>query len=183
MAELEPAEIVAAPEKQGISTILFFVVGGGLLALLAFGLFSPQPGRPQAGEPAPGFSLTLFDGTEVTLRDLRGQIVVLNFWASWCSPCREEAPELEKTWQTYQDKGVYLLGVTYKDAAGASQAFMEEYGITFPNGVGSKSQISRAYGVTAVPETFIIDREGNVAWLHIGQVDETALAEQLAQIP
>jgi len=183
VAETQPAEIAAAPEKHGISTMLFFVVGAGLLALLAFGLFTPQPGRPQAGEPAPGFSLALFDGDQVSLHDLRGQIVVLNFWASWCLPCREEAPELEKAWQIHQAEGVRFLGVTYKDAAGASQNFIQEHGITFPNGVDAKSQISRAYGVTAVPETYIIDREGKVAWLHLGQVDADMLAEQLAQIP
>ena len=183
MTEPQPAEIVAVPEKRSLSTILFFVVSVGLLALLAFGLLSPKTGRPQVGEPAPSFTLTLFDGSKVSLSDLRGQLVVLNFWASWCSPCREEAPALESVWQAHRDEGVVFVGITYKDAAGASQAFMEEYGITYGNGVDTKSQISRAYGVTAVPETYIIDREGKVAWLHLGQVDAGTLAERLAQIP
>jgi cytochrome c biogenesis protein CcmG/thiol:disulfide interchange protein DsbE len=183
VAELEPDGTADAQEKQDVSTILLGAVGVVILALLAFGLFSPKPDRPQVGEPAPGFTLTLFDGSRISLRDLRGQIVMLNFWASWCSPCRQEAPALESVWQAHRDEGVVFVGITYKDSAGASQAFLEEYGITFLNGVDTKGKISDAYGVTAIPETYIIDRGGKVAWLHLGQVAADVLSEQLAQIP
>ena len=157
-----------------------------LLALLTYGfLSSREGGRPQRGEFAPDFSLTLLDGadqgrpSEISLADLRGQVVVLNFWASWCSPCRREAPALQRVWEAYQDRGVVFVGLTYHDVEGASLAFIKEYGITYANGVDEMGRISRDYGVTAVPETFIIDREGRVAWFQIGEVQAETLTRQL----
>jgi cytochrome c biogenesis protein CcmG/thiol:disulfide interchange protein DsbE len=166
-----------------VPTVLSVLVAAILLGLLALGLLMPKPHRPQAGEPAPDFALTLFDGSRASLRELQGKVIVLNFWASWCAPCRNEAPALEQVWQTMQGRGVVVLGVTYLDAAGASQAWIEEMGITFPNGLDSQSQISKAYAVTGVPETFVIDRQGNVAWFHIGELDAASLLEQLAHLP
>jgi len=133
------------------------------------------------GDPAPGFSLTSFDGTEFTSDALRGQVVVLNFWASWCSPCREEAPALQAVWQEVQDEGVVFLGATYRDAKSASQEFIDTFGITYQNGIDTQGQISRAYGVTAVPETYIIDRDGNIAWIHIGALDAETLSQEIGQ--
>jgi len=161
--------------------IISIVFGLGLLALLAFA-FSPGSGRPLQGDPAPGFSLVLFDGSEVSLSDLRGQVVVLNFWASWCTPCRREAPELQKVWEMYEGKGFVFVGVSHKDAEDASRSFIQEFGITYPNGADLRSKISRAYGVTAVPETFVIDAEGRVAWVYIGEVQADELVQRLAQM-
>jgi cytochrome c biogenesis protein CcmG/thiol:disulfide interchange protein DsbE len=181
----EPESIETTPEKgrSNVPTVLSIVVAVLLLGLLALGLLLPKPQRPQAGDPAPEFALTLFDGSRVSLRELRGKIVVLNFWASWCAPCRNEAPALEQVWETTQDRGVVVLGVTYLDAAGASQAWIEEMGITFPSGLDPQSQISKAYAVTGVPETFLIDRQGNVAWFRIGELDAASLLEQIELLP
>jgi cytochrome c biogenesis protein CcmG/thiol:disulfide interchange protein DsbE len=178
-------ETTATSDIQGkgnLSLIMWVVVGLGLVALLAFGFLSPRASRPQPGEPAPEFSLALFDGSEVSLNDLRGQVVVVNFWASWCSPCREEAPALQSVWEQHEDKGIVFLGVTYKDAEAASLEFVEAYGITYANGFDAQGRISRAYGVVAVPETFIIDRDGNVAWVHIGALKADALSRELARL-
>jgi cytochrome c biogenesis protein CcmG/thiol:disulfide interchange protein DsbE len=182
MTEQETPETLETRSRNNISLLLWIVVGLGLVALLAFGFLSQGGSRPQPGEPAPGFSLTLFDGSEVSLNDLRGQVVVVNFWASWCSPCREEAPDLQSVWAQYEGKGVVFLGVTYKDAEAASLEFVETYGLTYANGFDARGRISRAYGVVAVPETFIIDRDGNVAWLHIGAVKADALSQQLERL-
>jgi cytochrome c biogenesis protein CcmG/thiol:disulfide interchange protein DsbE len=182
MTEQESPETLEAQGKRDVSLQLWVVVGVGLVALLVFGFLSPGGDRPQLGEPAPDFTLRQFDGAEVTLRDLRGQVVVLNFWASWCSPCREEAPALQAVWEEYRDRGVVLLGVTYKDAEAASRKFVETYGLTYANGFDAQGRISRAYGVVAVPETFIIDRDGNVAWLTIGAVKADALGQQLERL-
>ena len=115
----------------------------------------------------------------MSLADLRGQVVVLNFWASWCAPCRREAPALQSVWETYKDQGVAFVGVTYHDAEGASLAFIEEYGITYPNGVDEMERISRDYGVTAVPETYVIDRAGRLVWSQIGEVQAQVLIRQI----
>jgi cytochrome c biogenesis protein CcmG/thiol:disulfide interchange protein DsbE len=179
----EPPVTVEVEPKSTLSTRLAVAIGLVLLALLTYGfLSSREGGRPQRGERAPDLTLALLDGSEISLADLRGQVVVLNFWASWCSPCRREAPALQRVWETYKDRGVVFVGLTYHDAEGASLAFIQEYGITYANGVDEMGRISRDYGVTAVPETFIIDREGKVAWFQIGEVREETLVQQLERL-
>jgi cytochrome c biogenesis protein CcmG/thiol:disulfide interchange protein DsbE len=180
MTDQQPAGTPEVHPKSNLSTRLSVAVGLVLLVLLSYGFLSSRgSGRPQRGELAPDFALTLLDGSEVTLADLRGQVVVLNFWASWCSPCRREAPALQETWATHKDEGVAFIGVTYQDAQGASQRFIQEFGITYPNGMDEKGRISRAYGVMGVPETFVIDRDGKVVWFQIGEVRAEELARQL----
>ena len=165
--------------KRSLSPIILTVIGLGFVGLLIFGFLSPKKGRPGIGETAPAFSLTSLDGQEFTLGKVSGQVVVLNFWASWCSPCREEAPALQAVWQEVQNKGVIFVGVTYHDVESASQEFVDTFGITYENGIDTQGQISRAYGVTAVPETYIIDREGKIAWFHIGALDEETLSQEI----
>lgn len=180
MTDRELSQAAEASPKRNLSTHLFVAVGLVILALLAYGLLSSgQGGRLQQGEPVPDFELTLLDGSSLALADMRGQVVVLNFWASWCAPCRREARDLQKVWETYQDQGVAFVGVTYHDAQDASAAFVEEYGITYPNGVDEMGRISDAFGVTAVPETYVIDRQGRLAWFQIGEVGAEELAHQL----
>jgi len=168
-------------KKSSVSKIILFLVGLGLLILLAFAFLSPQGGRPQQGEAAPDFNFVSFDGADISLSDLGGQVVVLNFWASWCGPCRQEAPELQEVWESYKGRGVVFVGLSYQDAEEASRAFIEEFGITYPNGVDS-TKIARRYGLTGVPETFVIDAEGKVAWFYVGEVQADELAQRLAQM-
>ena len=165
--------------KSRLPAILGSVVALGLLALIVYGLLSSKTGRPKAGEPAPDFRLALFDGSQIALSDLYGQVVVLNFWASWCVSCRREAPALQQVWDTYQDRGIRFLGVTYQDAGDASRAFLTQYGISYPNGLDPRGHITASYGVTGVPETFLIDRSGNVVWVQIGEVDASTLTQRL----
>lgn len=169
-------------KRSNVTMFVSIAVGAALLILLALAFFLPGGGRPAPGDPAPDFDLVLLDGTEVSLSDLQGQVVVLNFWASWCMPCREEAPDLQAVWEAYQDEDVVLIGIGHKDAEDASQAFVEEFRLTYPNGVDPKGRISRAYGVTAVPETFVIDAAGKVVRFYVGQVSAADLRQQLAQL-
>ena len=174
-----------APEPQrrsNIATLMFVAVAVVLLILLAFAFASPRGGRPREGESAPDFELTLFDGSRVSLAELRGQVVVLNFWASWCGPCRREAPALQQVWEAYEGQGVVMLGVSYQDAEGASRQFIEQFGLTYGNGIDVDGRISRAYGVTGVPETFVIDRQGRIAWFRLGEVTAERLTRQLEQL-
>ena len=112
-------------------------------------------------------------GQEASLADLRGKVVVLNLWASWCEPCREEAPVLESVWQRYRNKDVVVLGIDIQDLSDDARAFIREYGLTYPSLRDGSDGSKAALEATGVPETFLIDREGRIA-LHIaGPVSRT----------
>jgi thiol-disulfide isomerase/thioredoxin len=109
---------------------------GAVTALLAYG-FSRDARyiqSPLVARQAPSFTLTLFDGKMIRLEDFRGKAVLINFWASWCIPCRAEAPALESAWQTYKDRGVVFIGVNIQDKEENARAFMKEFGVTYLNG-------------------------------------------------
>jgi cytochrome c biogenesis protein CcmG, thiol:disulfide interchange protein DsbE len=145
-----------------VGLILFASVIG--IQLMARGATQPTSGQ------APDFELTTFSGDTFRLSDYRGEVVIVNFWASWCVPCREEAPTLQSLWERYRDRGVRLVGVDYVDVEAKARAFMAEFGITYPNGPDTGTEISRAYHIQGVPETFIIDPQGNVVKLIIAPV-------------
>lgn len=139
----------------------------GLLALLGWGLRLRASGPLESGT-APDFRLTTFDGETMTLGELRGQVVIINFWASWCPPCRDEATYLETTWRKYRDRGVVLIGVDYVDTESAARAYLEEFDITYPNGPDVGQEIAQAYRIKGVPETFYVDRQGQLRGVKIG---------------
>jgi cytochrome c biogenesis protein CcmG/thiol:disulfide interchange protein DsbE len=105
--------------------------------------------------------------------------VVLNFWASWCTPCKEEAPMLESVWQQYAAQGVFIIGVDYKDTEPAAKAFIDEFGITYPNGPDTRTRIAGSYGVQGVPETFVITPQQEIAELFVGSPTEAELTAVL----
>jgi len=124
---------------------------------------------------APDFTLQTFSGETLRLSDLRGKPVMLNFWASWCPPCREEAPLLEDTWREYREKGVVFVGVNVWDSEKDARTFLSEYDITYPNGRDPGTGISIEYGLSGIPETFFIDRQGNITRKWIGPFTEETL--------
>lgn len=167
--------------SRGVKALVFLSVIA-LLLLLAYGFWTDPRivPSPLVGGPAPNFTLTLLDGKEVRLSDLRGRPVVVNFWASWCYPsCWNEAPRLEATWQRYKDKDMMLIGIIYQDAEKNAREFIAEHGKTYPNGMDVKSRIAIEYGVFGIPETFFIDREGNIAHKHIGEIDMETLTTEV----
>lgn len=147
--------------------IIAVAVVVGLLALFALGLAvaGQQGRRPEVGTPAPAFTLVLYDEHRaglpktLTLADLRGKPVVLNFWASWCIPCRDEAPEFEAVWRRYKDQVVFV-GANWLEVEAAALPYLKQQGITYANGFDTQQQVARAYRITGVPETFFIDRNG-----------------------
>jgi cytochrome c biogenesis protein CcmG/thiol:disulfide interchange protein DsbE len=168
--------------------LVVLVAGGSLVAVLGYG-FARDPRAiptPLIAKPAAPFSLTLFDGQTLKFEDLRGKVVFLNFWASWCPPCRAEARTLEAAWQTYRDRDVVFLGVDTQDQEDQARAFIREFGITYPNGRDASGRIPIDYGVWGLPETFIIDRDGRITYKHVGalgwQTITTKLDEALAGI-
>lgn len=152
-----------------------------VLALLAYG-FTREPHyieSPIVGRPAPSFALTLFDGRTVRLDDFRGRVVFIDFWASWCPPCRAEAPVLEATWRRLRDQGVLFLGVNTQDEEPRARAFLEEFGISFPNGRDPGGRIAIDYGVWGLPEAFIVDPAGRITYKHIGTLGAGLLASKI----
>jgi cytochrome c biogenesis protein CcmG/thiol:disulfide interchange protein DsbE len=152
-----------------------------VLALLAYGFrLNPRDvPSPLVGRPAAAFALTSFDGAPMTLQTLRGKVVVLNFWASWCYPaCYEEAPVLERGWRAYRDRGVVVLGVDIQDKDEAGRKFIRDLSLTFPNAPDPTGKVSVDYGVYGVPETFFIDRQGRIRYKHVGAVTERLFKEQ-----
>jgi cytochrome c biogenesis protein CcmG, thiol:disulfide interchange protein DsbE len=160
-----------------------------ITALLALLLLKP-PQKSLCDEPAPAWTLTLFDeyrgGSEsdtIDLEELRGKGVVLNFWASWCQPCEQEAADLEKAWQRYKDKGIVFIGVDYLDQEPAAKRYLEKFGISYPNGPDLASKISKRYTIRGVPETFFIDPQGNlVGCRKIGPLSTEELDQRIAEI-
>jgi cytochrome c biogenesis protein CcmG, thiol:disulfide interchange protein DsbE len=153
-----------------------------VLLLLGYAL-SDQPAEPpQVGSPVPDFRLTSLDGDAMTMSAQQGEAVVLNFFASWCAPCRQEAAALEQTWRQYQDQGVQFVGIAYKDAASKAQAFLDEFEVTYPTAADPGSRTARAYGVTGVPETFVVDQQGRLVHHFIGPVTQAELSRTLDQV-
>jgi cytochrome c biogenesis protein CcmG/thiol:disulfide interchange protein DsbE len=150
-----------------------------VLVLLAYGFKTDPRGEipsPLLDRPAAAFSLTTFEGAPLSLESLRGQVVMLNFWASWCIPaCYEEAPALERAWRAYKDKGVMVVGVNIQDKEEAAREFLRRFEHSFPNAPDPRGRVSVDYGVYGVPETFFIDRKGRVRFKKVGAVtDEIA---------
>ena len=181
---------ITTPETRRIrwSSVILWVVVLGVLAVLGWGLINLNTARPEVGEKAPNFEVQFFNGYEwesrptTSLSDLKGQVVVLNFWASWCVECRVEADLLEASWRQYRDQGVVFLGIAYVDSEPKSRAYLEEFNITYPNAPDLRTIISTDYEITGVPETFLIGKDGRVAYVQIGPINQATLNGTIEQL-
>jgi thiol-disulfide isomerase/thioredoxin len=159
---LQQLDDEALPPRRGLSIGAIILLIGVSLTVLVIGLalVQQQQGRPTAGK-----------------------VVVINFWASWCGPCRSEAPAFESLWQQFKDEDVVFLGVTFEDIPNDSLAFIEEYGMTYLNAPDGRSQVSKGlFNIQGVPETFVIDKDGNInRYFYFLTDDEDAANDPTAQ--
>jgi cytochrome c biogenesis protein CcmG, thiol:disulfide interchange protein DsbE len=172
---------ISAP-RRGVpiwAQIIVWVFLVGLLALVAVGLQRAQEGTVQPGAAIDDFTFTLFEGYEyngqsqIKLSDLRGKVVVVNFWASWCKPCEQEAAELQAAWQEYEASDqVVFIGADYVDTPTEANLYLKKFNITYPNGEDRDLQhgrpLSQYFRIKGVPETYFIDKEGILQYVQVG---------------
>ena len=160
--------------------ISILVVGSlftlGLIGLLAWGLSNRSSitglsGITRVDQPAPDFRLELLSDGAITLSDQHNKVVVINFWSSTCPPCRTEARDLETAWQAYRDRDVLFIGANIQDSHEPARRFLDDFGVTYPNGLDERGRISIDYGVVGIPVTFVVDGEGTVARRWVGEID------------
>jgi cytochrome c biogenesis protein CcmG, thiol:disulfide interchange protein DsbE len=180
MSEAKPAPAGAseAAPKRGVpiwAQVIVWVVLLALLVVVALGLRRSQQGSVKVGDTIPDFSLKFFDGytyqgkTEVKLSELRGKIVVINFWASWCKPCEQEAADLEASWKSYDPSGqVVFFGADYVDTEPEARGYLKKFNISYPNGPDLGTRISQMFRISGVPETYFIDQTGKLVYAQIG---------------
>lgn len=167
------------------------VLVGAVVAVVSaiVGLLSTGLGRdpssvasPLIGRVAPDFTLSRLDGPALTLSTLRGQVVVLNFWASWCAECHTEQAALDQTWKKFQDSGVVVVGVNFQDTTADASDYVRAAGVSYPVVLDTDSRTALAYGLRGVPETFIVDRDGRIVERVIGPVNATRLSKTISSL-
>ncbi|MCC7367638.1 MAG: TlpA family protein disulfide reductase [Chloroflexi bacterium] len=175
-----------APEVgAGSARIIALVVGVAivsLIGLMVWGIGKRAQGTtgavPVTTRPAPTFSLPLFEGGDFSLGAQRGKPVLINFWASWCIPCEDEAAALEAASRTYQDRVVFI-GVNVQDTDPLARGFLKRFGVSYPNGRDVSGSISVEYGMSGVPETYFVDRSGMLVRKWQGPLDEARIRQFL----
>ena len=172
---------------RAIVVAVLAVVIGGLVGLMAWGLTNKVPVTALSGvtrlqQPAPPFKLTLLDGGQFERFATSTRPMVINFWASWCAPCRDEADDLERAWRSFADEGVMFVGVDIQDSIESAREHVREFGLTYPNGRDSEGVITVDYGVIGIPVTFFVNKFGIVERRWVGEVDESLLQEWVGEM-
>lgn len=162
--------IEETPVASPIWRAIFVAVPLLFILFLGWRLWETNVSEQRADGSAPSFEFVTFDGEEIRLSDFEGKGVVINFWASWCGPCRQEADLLEETWRREKENGIVFLGLDYLDQEPAALRYLEEFDITYPNGPDLRSEVARRYRIKGVPETFFIDPAGQITDIVVGPI-------------
>ena len=157
-------------------TAVGLILGLALVLMLAFRRDPHDIRTGTVGKPAPAFTLADLAGNgSISLDQYKGKVVVLNFWASWCIPCKEENPALTDVWERYRESDVVLLGIVFQDSTTAARDYTARLGNTWPSAVDGSGQVALSYGVFGPPETYFIGADGVIAGRHIGPIDRQTL--------
>ena len=194
-AEIPPGQFTRGRKnrrsrRRVIIILIVSLINLALLVLLGSQLLVPAQNQsnagssPLIGHPAPDFTLAVLSAhartaSKMHLADLKGKPIVLNFWASWCDPCKHEAPLLQATWRSAQSQGIIFLGIDFQDTRSDGLNFLQKYGITYLNVVDDTGSTAINYGVSGVPETFFLDRHGVIVSKVIGELTEQTLQSNL----
>lgn len=171
--------------------LIILAIVGLILALVIAGLLLTQGNANnelssksslEAKEPSPNFTLELIDGGNFNFSDYKGKPILINFFASWCLPCREEMPALEKVAHEYGPKGVVFLGIAVDDTEEKMKDFIAKYGVTFPVGLDKTAAIQKSFGLYGIPTTYFIDKQGAINYFHSGSVTEELLHHELDKL-
>jgi cytochrome c biogenesis protein CcmG/thiol:disulfide interchange protein DsbE len=171
-----------SPRRRNPLIVPFFILVPSLIIIgLGIVLIRGDQGQVSSGM-APTFRLPLYDGGVFDLEEQRGKVVLINFWASWCGPCRSEAAELNAVWDTFRNRDFAMVGIGYLDNERDARAFLAEFGVEYPTGHDDRSVIARAYRIRGVPETFILNRRGEIAHVIIAPTTISVLRPLIEQL-
>ena len=171
--------------------LIILAIAGLILALVVAGVLLTQKNTKnefssksslEAKEPVPNFTLSTIDGKDFHFSDYKGKPILINFFASWCLPCREEMPVLEKIVREYGPKGVVFLGIAVDDTEEKMKDFIAKYGVTFPVGLDKTAAIQKSFGIYGIPTTYFIDKQGVINYFHSGSVTEELLQHELDKL-
>ena len=195
IAENEPAQKQVAQKRGRRRKMLIFgvvsLVNVALLVFLLTQLLTPAAtpaSDPIVGHPAPDFSLAAVEPTRgkgtLSLSDFKGKAIVVNFWASWCAPCQEELPLLEAAWKRLQAQGkdVVFVGIDYQETSSVAANFLQQNGVTYPAVLDASGSVATKYGITSLPDTFFINRNGTVASKVLRELTAQVLSSNLKLI-
>ena len=169
---------IPTPKRRVVPLWVQVMIWGvfvGLLVIVALTLNRSQQGTVQPGDKLGNFTVTLFTGyelnnqTQASLSSLTGKVVMVNFWASWCKPCEQEAADLKAAWEYYKADGrVIFIGMDYVDTEPEARAYLEKFDITYPNGPDLGTKVSQLFRIKGVPETYFLDQSGVLRYVQVG---------------
>lgn len=180
--------------SRSVTSKVAFLLLGSILVVACGSVLpgvAPQPtlspgdfvgGLPKVGEKAPNASLVDLDGKALSIADFKGRALIINFWATWCPPCRAEIPALDAVYQAYRDKGVEVLGIDYGEDGDTVKGFLRDIKISYRIALDPYEEAADRYRVAALPTSFFVDREGVIRAVHLGGMDRQTIESQLSKI-